>query len=94
MRIKAEGNTLTLKIYNNIRSKSWWDEDDDKAEDAVANVEDLDRILKDNKNAYVQDSRNGAFLCSLIFCFCANQRWRHISRYAQADSEESGCFSC
>ena len=54
MRIKAEGNTVTIKIYNNIRSKSWWD-DDEKAEDAVANVEDLEKILKDNKNASIID---------------------------------------
>lgn len=54
MRIKAEGNTVTLKIYNDIHSESWFDEED-KAEDAVANVEDLEKILKENKNASILD---------------------------------------
>ena len=53
MRIKAEGNTVTLKIYTDIHSKSWWDDED--SDDSIKNVEDLDKILKDNKNASIID---------------------------------------
>lgn len=54
--IKAlqEGNKLTLTMHSSIDSGSWYDSEE-KEENSVSNVDELEKILSKNKNAAIID---------------------------------------
>ena len=53
MQVKNEGRNVTIKIYGDI-GESWW-RDVDVENGEVATLEDLDKILKNNKDAATID---------------------------------------
>lgn len=51
LNFKCEGNAITLKMYGEIGEKWWKDEEDDN----IYNLTDLDKALKDHKDAATID---------------------------------------
>lgn len=53
LEFKAENKHIDIKIYGNI-GRSWWDEEE-KIENNVRNVNDLEQLLNENKNSNTID---------------------------------------
>jgi len=53
LEFKAENKHIDIKIYGNI-GRSWWDEEE-KIENNVTKVSDLERLLNENKNSNTID---------------------------------------
>lgn len=53
IKAKAEGNTVTINIHDEIDKRYW--KSSDREEGYVGDVEDLQKILNDNKNAAIVD---------------------------------------
>lgn len=51
LKFKCEGNAIEIKIYGEI-GEQWWKEEDD---DNIYSLTDLEKVLKDNKNAATID---------------------------------------